>query len=131
MKPDIRTSAKAGDINAFGQYTVNYWFSAGNEADPLKEDFENQGAGRSLTIMTMGLAGEVGEVIEKIKKIFRGDPGAPDRDALKKELGDVLFYWARICRYFGWNPSEIIAANIDKLDDRRERGQSRGSGDNR
>jgi NTP pyrophosphatase (non-canonical NTP hydrolase) len=125
----IRESAKAGNIDSFGEYTVQHWFSAGDAADPKTEDFDHQGCGRSLTIMALGLAGEAGEVLEKIKKLVRDS--TYDRDALKKELGDILFYWARICRYFGFQPSEVIGANIDKLDDRRARGTMRGSGDNR
>lgn len=117
------------NVDDYGEYTVNRWFSAGEELDKQSETFEKQGAGRSLTIMTMGLAGEVGEVVEKIKKIFRD--GTFQSDLIKKELGDVVFYWARLCRYFGWTPSEVIAANIEKLDGRVARGTMRGSGDNR
>ena len=127
----MRVNARNGDVNAYGDYTVKHWFSAGSDAVPMTEDFVHQGAGKSLTIMAMGFAGETGEVIEKIKKIFRGDPDAPDMPAIKKELGDAFFYLVRLCRYFGWQPSEVIGTNIDKLDDRRARGASRGSGDNR
>lgn len=107
------------DIDQYGQYTVDNWFSADSNTDPV----------RSLTIMTLGLAGETGEVIEKIKKKFRDN--TLDLDLLKKELGDVAFYWARICREFGLQPSEVLATNIKKLNDRRARGVSHGSGDNR
>ena len=79
--------------------------------------------------MTMGLAGEVGEVTEHIKKYYRD--GVLDMSALKKELGDVAFYWARLCMYFGKKPSEILAKNVDKLEGRVARGTTRGNGDNR
>ena len=125
----MRDYAKDGNINAFGEYTVQHWFSSGDDADPFTEDYERQKCGRSLTIMSLGLAGETGEVLEKIKKIIRD--GTYEPDALKKELGDIAFYWARLCRYFGFQPGEVIGANIDKLDDRRSRGAMRGSGDNR
>jgi NTP pyrophosphatase (non-canonical NTP hydrolase) len=115
----MRESAKSGNVDAFGEYTVQHWFAAGAEADPVTEDYEHQKCGKSLTIMSLGLAGEAGEALEKIKKIIRD--GTYEPDALKKELGDIEFYWARICRYFGFQPSSVIAANIDKLDDRRER----------
>lgn len=117
------------DIDQYGQYTVDFWFSNGDIENPNTETFENKGLGKSLTIMSYGLAGEVGEVMEKIKKQFRDD--TVDIDGLKLELGDVAFYWARICRYYGLNPSEVLAANIAKLDSRRARGTKRGSGDYR
>ena len=108
------------DIDKYGQYTVDNWFSADDEdRDPF----------RSLFIMSLGLAGESGEVCEKIKKFIRD--GNDDMELLKKELGDVIFYWARICRHFGMVPSDVIATNIKKLDDRRARGVRRGSGDTR
>lgn len=126
---EMRLQAKAGNVDAFGEYTVQHWFSAGADSIPEEETYALRGTGRSLTIMSLGLAGECGEALEKIKKIIRD--GTYDPDLLKKELGDIEFYWARICRYFGFQPSEVIGANIDKLDDRRSRGAMRGSGDNR
>ena len=119
----------AHDIDAYGRYTVHRWFSAGEEADRNNETYEKQGAGKSLTIMSMGLAGETGEVLEKVKKLFRD--GTYDEANIKKELGDVVFYWARLCKYFGFQPSDVIGSNIDKLEGRVERGTMRGSGDNR
>jgi NTP pyrophosphatase (non-canonical NTP hydrolase) len=68
-------------------------------------------------------------VQEKIKKFVRD--GNLDIENLKKELGDVAFYWARICRHFDLYPSEVLQANIEKLVSRKERGTQRGSGDNR
>lgn len=50
---------------------------------------------------------------------------------MKKELGDVVHYWSMMCNYFGYKPSEILDMNIEKINDRRERGTLRGSGDNR
>lgn len=82
-----------------------------------------------LLVMSLGLSGEVGEAQEYIKKWVRD--GKIDREALKKELGDVLYYWVRICDYFGFNGSEVIGANVSKLLDRKARGVLHGSGDNR
>jgi NTP pyrophosphatase (non-canonical NTP hydrolase) len=107
-------------IDAYASFTESMWFS-GKPGEPTKE--------HDLPIMALGLAGESGEVIEHIKKLIRDD--YLDHDALKKELGDVAFYWARICRYFGFWPSEVLAANVAKLESRRERGKLRGDGDDR
>ena len=83
---------------------------------------------------TLGLANEAGEVAGKIKKIFRDHGGRitdDDREALKQELGDVLWYLTQICSELGLSLDEVASANIEKLFSRLERNQIRGSGDNR
>lgn len=114
------------NINQYGQFTVDMWFSHNKpDGEPLFTTEEE----RSLAIMALGLAGENGEVIEHIKKAIRDN--YLDRDALKKELGDAVFYWTRICKFFGFEPSDVLAANVEKLESRRTRGVLRGDGDNR
>lgn len=54
-----------------------------------------------------------------------------NRDALKKELGDVLWYVAAAARELGFDLSDVAHANLDKLHDRAARGVLQGSGDNR
>ena len=77
----------------------------------------------------LGLAGEVGEVSEKIKKFFRD--GTLDKEAIQKELGDVMFYWVALHGALFLDPSETIKKNRKKLLSRYERGTLQGSGDNR
>jgi NTP pyrophosphatase (non-canonical NTP hydrolase) len=83
---------------------------------------------------TLGLANEAGEVAGKVKKLFRdkgGQIGEADREALKQELGDVLWYLAQIATELGLSLQEIAEANLEKLKSRLERGQIKGEGDNR
>ena len=83
---------------------------------------------------TLGLVNEAGEVAGKIKKIFRdraGVIGDEDRQALKYELGDVLWYLTQICTELNLTLEEVAAANLEKLFSRLERGQIRGEGDHR
>lgn len=83
---------------------------------------------------TLGLAGEAGEVAEKIKKVIRDKDGIIDdetREAIKKELGDVLWYVSQIASELGLSLDEIGEKNIEKLYSRMERGKLNGSGDNR
>lgn len=83
---------------------------------------------------TLGLANEAGEVAGKIKKIFRDRGGvvtAADRDALKQELGDVLWYLTQICTELGLTLEEVAEANLVKLFSRLERGTIGGDGNNR
>lgn len=91
-------------------------------------------AGRNPIYPTLGLAGEAGEVCEKVKKVLRDNGGAFDIEsvaAIKHELGDVLWYVARLAAELGLDLDEIAAANLDKLASRQARGVLGGSGDAR
>jgi NTP pyrophosphatase (non-canonical NTP hydrolase) len=88
----------------------------------------------AIVYPTLGLANEAGEVAGKVKKIFRdrgGEMSAADREALKQELGDVLWYLAQICTELDLTLSEVASANLTKLLSRMDRGQLYGDGDNR
>lgn len=83
---------------------------------------------------TLGLVNEAGEVAGKIKKVFRdkdGEISAETREALKAELGDVLWYISQVATELDLSLDEIAEANIAKLLDRLERGKIKGDGDNR
>lgn len=84
---------------------------------------------RDLFICSTGLPGETGEVCEKLKKYVRD--GTLDKDALCRELGDVLYYLTAISLVFGITLEEVVQGNMDKLVDRAKRGVMRGSGDQR
>jgi len=81
-------------------------------------------------ITLAGMIGELGEVAEHLKKRVR-DGKEIYEEAVTKEMGDVLFYWCRLCNHLGLSPDAIIRANIRKLTGRAERGTERGSGDDR
>lgn len=68
----------------------------------------------SLTTLALGVAGEAGEVADLVKKhIGHGHP--LDREKLSKELGDVLWYVARMAATIGYDLAFIANQNIDKL----------------
>lgn len=81
---------------------------------------------------TLGLANEAGEVAGKIKKIFRDNGGVigdAERESLKGELGDVLWYLAQICTELDLTLEEVAEANLEKLRSRQQRGTLQGDGD--
>jgi len=83
-----------------------------------------------------GLCGEVGELMEHLKKAYRDDkgalpPGGEKRYLIFKEVGDILWYLSQICDELDMNLEAIALANIVKLQDRKERGVIKGSGDKR
>ena len=90
--------------------------------------------GHPVIYPTLGLTNEAGEVAGKIKKIFRDKEGViaeADREALKGELGDVLWYLAQVCTELDLSLDEVAEHNIEKLYSRLERGKIGGEGDNR
>lgn len=89
-------------------------------------------AGKNLVYPVLGLVGEAGEIANKVKKIQRDDRGELSqerRQALRDELGDVLWYLAQVSTELNLNLDDIASDNLTKLFSRKERGVLQGSGD--
>lgn len=68
-----------------------------------------------LTNLSLGLASESGETIDLIKKYtFQG--ADLDKEALKHEMGDVLWYLSQIALWADIEFDEIAQANIAALE---------------
>ena len=63
----------------------------------------------------MGLAGEAGEVVDGLKKAIFHERGI-DKDEIKKELGDTLWYILALCKNLDITLEEVANANIKKLE---------------
>lgn len=80
----------------------------------------------------LGLSEEAGEVAGKYAKAVRDCGGNIDgerREAIKKELGDVMWFVAELCTQLDLTLEDVMAANIEKLTSRKNRGVIHGSGD--
>lgn len=87
-----------------------------------------------LVYPVLGLVGEAGEVAEKMKKVARDENGKVSDDKameMLKEVGDVLWYVAAVCRDLGYTLEDAAQLNLKKLRSRQERDKLQGSGDNR
>lgn len=84
-----------------------------------------------LMYLALGLTGEAGEVANKVKKLFRDGESQELRTELAKELGDVMWYMARLSSVLKVDLTETLAKNVAKLESRKARGVLTGSGDNR
>ena len=73
-----------------------------------------------LLTACLGLAAESGEFIEIPKKIFFQGKALTDENVfhMKRELGDVIWYWMNACRALNLDPNEVIAENVKKLESR-------------
>lgn len=92
----------ASNIDTFAAWTAALWTPSGGASVPgvlrLKRPPDPE-----LEVMSHGLAGELGEAIELLVEPVL------DRGAMAKELGDVIYYWARLCAYFDLKPSALLA----------------------
>lgn len=68
----------------------------------------------------IGLASEGGEFDEIVKKImFQGkEYNADNIFHMKRELGDIIWYWVNACKALGLDPNDVIAENVSKLEAR-------------
>ena len=84
---------------------------------------------REEEYLMIGLANEVGELLGKYKKQIRGD--GDKYKEIRAELGDVLWYLARMFDHYELMLNEILHENFLKLTDRKNRGVIKGDGDSR
>ena len=73
-----------------------------------------------LLTAALGLAAETGEFCEIPKKMyFQGKPlNEENVFHMKRELGDVMWYWINACRALGLDPNDVIEENVNKLQSR-------------
>jgi len=81
-----------------------------------------QGEMPELSYLTLGLTSEAGEVGSLVKKVMRrGYFKDEDPAKVRDELGDVLWYWARLVDAMGFDPQEVLELNQEKLTGRVKR----------
>ena len=90
-------------------------------------DLEKESGVNLALLMTgaIGIASEGGEFSEIVKKcIFQGKP-LDDETVyhIKRELGDIMWYWINSCRALDLDPNEVIAENVNKLKSRYPGGE--------
>lgn len=110
--------------------------------------YPGQGSSVGLIYAALKMNGEAGEFSEHVGKAIRDDGFLSDpgklghfltnreltedrRELLIKELGDVLWYVAAAAEELDVSLNEVAQINIDKLQDRKNRGVLGGSGDKR
>ena len=82
-------------------------------------DLERESNVNLALLMTgaIGLSSEGGEFAEIVKKcIFQGKPLDDDtKFHIKRELGDIMWYWISACRAMDLDPNDVVAENVNKL----------------
>ena len=92
------------------------------DIDSLKKSIEKIQNGSEIDaprILTaaLGLSSESGEFTEIVKKIFlQGKPADKENVFhMKRELGDIMWYWVTACAALNLDPYEVISENQEKL----------------
>jgi NTP pyrophosphatase (non-canonical NTP hydrolase) len=89
-----------------------------------EDRWEEMQVARLLTAV-VGMMAESGEFAEVVKKkVFQADTQFTDEEIfhMKRELGDVLWYWVQGCMALGFTPEEVMKENIKKLEARYPNG---------
>jgi NTP pyrophosphatase (non-canonical NTP hydrolase) len=113
------------DLNKYTDFVREVTSDNSNYTDKLVETLEQIEANKTenialLLTAAIGLAAETGEFAEIPKKcVFQGKPlDAEARYHMKRELGDIFWYWTNACRALNFDPNDVIAENVRKLEAR-------------
>lgn len=94
--------------------------------------------GENFVYPAMGVAGEGGECCDKAKKYWRNNDSldpinltSEQQVAIIKEMGDTLWYLAALASELDITLEDVAKLNLEKLNDRKERGVLKSEGDNR
>ena len=117
------------DLNKYKEFVEGVTSQQSNETESLcnqLQSLEQQGVNMALLLTgSIGIASEGGEFSEIVKKcIFQGKPlDADTQFHIKRELGDIMWYWINSCRALGLDPNEVIEENVNKLKNRYPGGE--------
>ena len=127
------------DLNRYTEFVTKVTSEASNDLTTFMNrldvidgnyDFANSQHGPDVNVPlmltgVMGLCSETGELMEIVKKmVFQGKPLTDENlFHMKRELGDIMWYWINMCRALRLDPNEVIAENVVKLQARYPGGE--------
>jgi len=114
------------DLNKYSKFVERVTSAESNNYDHLQRriiELRNAELNFNPSLLltaAIGLAAETGEFAEVPKKIlFQGKPfNEESKFHMKRELGDIMWYWINACRALDLDPNEVIAENVNKLESR-------------
>lgn len=130
--------SKNVDLNSYKEFVLAVTSDASkdltsfmNRLDDLDANYIGNGIhGPSINVpllltAAIGLGAESGELQEIVKKmLFQGKPlNEENLFHMKRELGDIMWYWTNACNALGFDLNEVIAENVRKLEARYPGGQ--------
>ena len=116
------------DLNSYQNFVEVVTSDASNNLDAMSQRMNELNETVNISLLmtgAVGLSAEGGELMEIVKKcVFQGKP--MDEDTvfhMKRELGDIMWYWINACRAIGEDPNDVIAENVRKLQKRYPGGE--------
>lgn len=111
------------DINKYRDFVGAVTSDASNDLESMISRLRELNKVVNISLLmtgAIGIASEGGEFAEIVKKcVFQGKPLDDDTVFhIKRELGDIAWYFVNACRAIGENPSAVIEENVRKLEAR-------------
>ena len=118
------------DLNKYKDFVKEVTSAESNSTNALSQQLikleTETGVNMALLLTgSIGIASEGGEFSEIVKKCcFQGKPLDDDtKFHIKRELGDIMWYWINACRALDLDPNDVIAENVKKLEARYPGGE--------
>jgi NTP pyrophosphatase (non-canonical NTP hydrolase) len=124
------------DLNRYTKFVETVTSPASNDLDVFIDTLARVDANHEVTdgamakgpdvnvalLLTgaLGMAAETGEFCEIPKKIFFQGKALNEEAVfhMKRELGDIMWYWINACRALNLDPNDVIVENVRKLESR-------------
>ncbi len=113
------------DLNKYADFVLTVCSEPSKDLNALIDRLKELDANTNVNLALLmtastGLGSEGGEFQEIVKKIFfQGKPLNEDNIYhMKRELGDIAWYWVNACNALGLDPNEVLAENVGKLEAR-------------
>lgn len=109
-------------LNNYSEFVSKVTSEESNHFNSMETHLQNLNNNSNINMSllltgSLGLSSETGEFNEVVKKIiFQGKPLNEDNIwHMKRELGDILWYWINTCRALNLDPNSVIEENVEKL----------------
>jgi NTP pyrophosphatase (non-canonical NTP hydrolase) len=110
------------NLNKYADFTFELASMPSKDLNALIENLRDLNDHETVNVALLitgafGLGSESGEFQEIVKKmLFQGKPLNDENIFhMKRELGDIAWYWVNACNALGLDPNEVLAENVEKL----------------
>lgn len=119
------------DLQKYEKFVEAVTSKESNTYDHMRrrmDDLSGDNLGYNFSLLmtaAIGMSAECGEFNEIPKKIiFQGKEFNEENVFhMKRELGDIMWYWVNACRALQLDPNDVIAENVRKLEARYPGGE--------